>query len=238
MGGGIYDQDVAIRARSSNNNVFAYQGYGVNAVEATETQQQKVHQSLDPFDKVRECNNETPIVIALDVTRSRGEDTRTVYEKLPMFIGQLLMKQYVPGPAISFAAIGDAHAGDKAPLQVGQFEADNRLDDVLSHVWIEEGGGGTGQESYELAAYFYSRTKLVQYEKTGKKGYFFFVGDEGYYPTLPKKQVRKIIGDKLKKDLDSIEVFKALQEKFHVFFVYPMQSWESRSGRQMGWLSV
>lgn len=52
------------------------------------------------------------------------------YDKLPMFIGQIIMKNYVSGPAVSFAAIGDANS-DQAPLQVGQFEADNRLDEVL-----------------------------------------------------------------------------------------------------------
>jgi hypothetical protein len=106
--------------------------------------------------------NMTPIVVAMDVTRSRGDDSRVIYAKLPMFIGQIELRNYVPGPAISFAAIGDATSGDRAPLQVGQFEADNRLDDVLSKIWLEEGGGGSGQESYELAAYYYARhTKLA-----------------------------------------------------------------------------
>jgi len=45
---------------------------------------------------------------------------------------------------------------------VSQFEGDNRMDEHPGHVWIEEDGGGTGQESYELCAYFYSRTNAVR----------------------------------------------------------------------------
>jgi hypothetical protein len=154
MGGGSYDTETATVTRSTNTDVFTYRGYTGAPTPVT---QRSVHPELSPFGKDRECMNLTPIVVAMDVTRSRGDDSRVIYAKLPMFIGQIELKNYVPGPAISFAAIGDATAGDRAPLQVGQFEADNRLDDVLSKIWLEEGGGGSGQESYELAAYFYAR---------------------------------------------------------------------------------
>lgn len=226
MGGGFYDCDVALEARSSQSQSFSFRGHVEESSGSNEPQ--KVHPALDPYGKARECNNQTPIIVALDVTRSRGEDTKIVYEKLPMFIGQIIMKDYVPGPAISFAAIGDATDGDKAPLQVGQFEADNRLDEVLGRFWIEEGGGGSGQESYELAAYFYNRTNLVQHKQTGKKAFCFFIGDEGYYPTVSREQVKEIIGDDIPEDLDSVEVFRQLQERFHVFFIYPKKSWKER----------
>jgi hypothetical protein len=226
MGGGYYDCDVALEARSTEQNVFSYEGYANDAAAAVG--RREVHPDLNPYGKAREVNNQTPIVVALDVTRSRGEDTRIVYEKLPMFIGQIVMKNYVPGPAISFAAIGDATSGDKAPLQVGQFEADNRLDAVLSKFWIEEGGGGTGQESYELAAYFYNRTNLVQHAKNGKKAYFFFIGDEGFYPRVRKDQVKELIGEDIPEDISTEEIFRQLQERFHVFFLYPKKSWEDR----------
>ena len=149
------------------------------------------------------------------------------YDKLPMFIGQIIMKNYVPGPAVSFAAIGDANS-DGAPLQVGQFEADNRLDDVLSKVWIEEGGGGTGQESYELAAYFYARHSVLDCLKQGRKGYFFFLGDEGFYPQVRREQVRRILGREESADLDAKTIFAELAQKYHVFFIYPQKSMAER----------
>jgi hypothetical protein len=226
MGGGIYSQDVAQTYRSSTTgDAFAFEAHAPGAGEVT---RRTVHAALNPFGKKREVNNETPIVVALDVTRSRGDDTKLMYEKLPMLMGQIELKGYVPNPGISFAAIGDATV-DAAPLQVSQFEGDNRMDENLGRVWIEEGGGGTGQESYELCAYFYSRTNAVRLAKgIGKKGYFFFIGDEGFYPKVDKEQVRRIIGDELPADLDSAEAFRRLHEKFHVLFIYPKKGMEQR----------
>jgi uncharacterized protein YfaP (DUF2135 family) len=218
MGGGRYSIDIARSNRSSNNAAFQRP-----AVAARE-----VHEALNPYGKRREVNNVTPIIVALDVTRSRGDDTKLMYEKLPQLMGQIELKGYIENPGISIAAIGDA-TSDRAPLQVGQFEGDNRLDQVLERVWIEEGGGGTGQESYELAAYFYSRTNCVRLAQgTGKKGYCFFVGDEGFYPKVDKAAVRRIIGDELPDDLPSQEAFRRLQDKFHTFLLYPQKTMEER----------
>ena len=228
MGGGSYDFDVAREARSSSTSVFSYRGHGGTAQEATA--RQTVHPALNPHGAHRECNNETPIVVAMDVTRSRGDDTKIIYDKLPLLIGQIVMKNYVGGPAISFAAIGDATAGDRAPLQVGQFEADNRLDDVLSRIWIEDGGGGSGQESYELAAYFYARhTKLVRQERgEGKKGFFFFLGDEGFYPEVSQQQIRSVLGRDVPQSVPSAQIFAELARKFHVFLIFPQKSMQER----------
>lgn len=112
MGGGSYDTETATAVRSTNRDVFTYQGYTGAPTPVT---QRSVHPDLNPHGKERECMNLTPIVVAMDVTRSRGDDSRVIYAKLPMFIGQIELKNYVPGPAISFAAIGDATSGDLAP---------------------------------------------------------------------------------------------------------------------------
>ncbi len=240
MGGGRYDGEVARGARSSNRDVFTYQGY-VGA--PSPSAQRSVHPELDPRGTTRECMNQTPIVVAMDVTRSRGDDSRVIYAKLPMFIGQIELRNYVEGPAISFAAIGDATAGDRAPVQVGQFEADNRLDAVLSKIWLEEGGGGSGQESYELAAYYYARhTRLAAHER-GNKSFFFFLGDEGFYPEVDLAQVRRVLGHDAPEAteynirgepnpgaarIDAAKVFAELQEKFHTFLIFPHKSMSER----------
>ncbi len=219
MGGGNYSLDIAYSTRSARGNpAFA------PAPQAA----REVHDALNPYGKTREVNNVTPIIVALDVTRSRGDDTKLMYEKLPQLMGQIELKGYIENPGISFAAIGDATC-DHAPLQVGQFEADNRLDQVLERIWIEEGGGGTGQESYELAAYFYSRTNCVRLAQgIGKRGYCFFIGDEGFYPQVDKATVRRLIGDQLDEDLSAAEAFRRLQEKFHAFLLYPQKTMEER----------
>ncbi|MCE9597144.1 MAG: hypothetical protein K8S54_04175 [Spirochaetia bacterium] len=90
MGGGYYSQDIAREARSSGGDVFGFQAYGVNASDAAA--RRDVHAILNIRGKTRECKNETPIVVALDVTRSRGDDTKIVYEKLPTFIGQIELR--------------------------------------------------------------------------------------------------------------------------------------------------
>ncbi len=222
MGGGRYSLDIAEEYRSGDNAAFQ-----APAGAATPT---GPHPALNPYGKRREVNNLTPIVVALDVTRSRGDDTKLMYEKLPALMGQIELKGYTENPGISFCGIGDAYS-DRAPLQVGQFEGDNRLDEELQRMWIEEGGGGTGQESYELAAYFYSRTNCVRLGRgDGKKGYFFFVGDEGFYPKLDAAAVKRIIGDDLPGDGDAADAFRALQEKFHVFLIYPQKTMAERRG--------
>ena len=240
MGGGSYDGEVARGERSTHRDVFTYQGF---AGAPSPMAQRTVHPDLNPHGAVRECLNLTPIVVAMDVTRSRGDDSRVIYAKLPMFIGQIDLRGYVPGPAISFAAIGDATSGDRAPLQVGQFEADNRLDAVLGKIWLEEGGGGSGQESYELAAYYYARhTKLAAHER-GDRGYFFFLGDEGFYPKVSAAQIRRILGQEppqgveygdhgqpfpCDEEVDSAKIFAELQEKFHTFLIFPQKSLAER----------
>lgn len=217
MGGGRYSIDIARSHRSSNHAAFA-----------RPEPAREIHEALSPYGKRREVNNVTPIIVALDVTRSRGDDTKLMYEKLPQLMGQIELKGYIENPGISFAAIGDS-TSDRAPLQVGQFEADNRLDQVLERIWIEEGGGGTGQESYELAAYFYSRTNCVRLAQgIGKKGYCFFVGDEGFYPVVDKAAVRRLIGDELTEDMPAVEAFRRLQDKFHTFLLYPQKTMEQR----------
>src|SRR5262245_64071692 len=116
MGGGQYSLDIARENRSTNAAAFAQAA--VPVVHAD------LHAPLNPYGKRREVNNVPPIVVALDVTRSRGDDTKLMYEKLPQLMGQIELKGYIDNPGISFAAIGDATC-DQAPLQVGQFEGDN-----------------------------------------------------------------------------------------------------------------
>ncbi len=226
MGGGYYDGDVAERTRSSRRDAFKYQG--------SEAELKECHASLDPKGKRRECRdskqhpNTTPIVVAMDTTRSRGDDAKVIFGKLPMFFGQIKMNNYVPDPEICFLGIGDAKAGDKAPLQVAQFESDNRLDETLTNIWLEGGGGGTGQESYELAAYFLARRTDLDATARGQKGFCFILGDEGYYPKVSRAEIKRLIGDDLPADLNSAEIFRELQERYNVFFIYPKKSWQER----------
>lgn len=212
MGHGQYSQDVAYSNRSRPHQWTARDG---------------VHPALDPKAGPREVNNATPIVLAMDVTRSRGDDTKALYAQLPTLMKTLEERGYADGVGISFAAVGDADA-DVAPLQVSQFEADNRLDEALERFWIEEGGGGTGQESYELAAAYYAGTDCVQLARgDGSRGFFFFVGDEGFYPTVDAARVAKVLGTEVG-TYPAEQAFQALQQKFQVFLIFPAKGMEDR----------
>lgn len=195
----------------------------------------KVHATLDPTKikldpsglKLRESRDsaEHPesnaILIGLDVTGSMGSVIKAIHGKLPTLMGLLLRKAYLSDPQILFGAIGDATC-DKVPLQVGQFESGVEMEGDLSKFYIEGGGGGQQTESYELFAYVGAyHTAIDCFEKRGRKGYCFFIGDEMTYPRVRKDEVKKLLGVSLEVDIPVKEVFQKLQEKYNVFLIFP-----------------
>lgn len=161
------------------------------------------------------------IAVLFDVTGSMGYVPRRLQEKLPQLFGLLQRKGYVQHPQILFGAIGDATC-DRVPLQVGQFESDNRMDIQLGHILLEGGGGGQMTESYELAAYFMARhTSIDCLEKRGKRGYLFIIGDETNYPAVKAREVQEVIGGKLRQNLSTDAIFAELKRIFDVYFILP-----------------
>jgi hypothetical protein len=117
-------------------------------------------------------------------------------------------------------AIGDAFC-DRAPLQVSQFETDIRIAEQLKSLYIEEGGGGNAFESYDLPWYFAGRrTSIDCFEKRGKKGYIFTMGDEPPPPQgLASSQLNGIFGGGEQADYTSADMLALAQEKYNVFHV-------------------
>ena len=97
-----------------------------------------------------------PVFVGFDVTGSMRFVPYVVQENLCTLMGLLLRRAYLPDPAICIGAIGDAKC-DTAPLQIGQFESGIEIEDDLSRLFLEGGGGGQQTESYELALYFLAR---------------------------------------------------------------------------------
>ena len=165
----------------------------------------------------------TAIAIVLDVTGSNYNAAVAAHAKLPELHGFILRKGYVSDPMISFSATGDANC-DRVPLQIGQYESDNRMEETLENIVLEGGGGGQVRETYELAAYYYARhTYLEPWEKQGRKGYVFFIGDEMPYDVVRKGHVQQYIGGGLEANVSTKEIFDELQEKNHVFFLFQAQ---------------
>jgi len=202
--------------------------------------QVKCHPLMDPKGvRLRESRDGADhpeslgIVFALDVTGSMGEIPRLMAtQQLPIFMKTLLDCQ-IPDPQLLFMAIGDA-ISDNAPLQVGQYESTAELmDQWLTWTYLEGGGGGTGEESYELGLYFLAmHTEMDCMVKRKKRGYLFMTGDEVPYPSLSKHVVEAVIGDKLDEDLTCEEIVAEVQKSFIPFFIIPDRARAKRCERR------
>ncbi len=195
----------------------------------------------------------TAIQIWLDVTGSNISAAKVVHSKLPNLQAYLKDGNFCADPQINIGAIGDA-TSDEYPLQWGQFESDNRLDDQIAAVILEGAGGGQVHETYELGAYMSARhTHLEPYELFGKKGFVFFFGDEMPYDKIRRDYgryrwhgdnytLKSLTGDDAAEDISAATVFAELQQKNHVFFLfqrmgayYPEEitpAWEELIGRE------
>lgn len=164
----------------------------------------------------------TAIGVLFDVTGSMQQVPMKLAEKLPDLLGLLLRKGYVEHPQILMGAIGDATC-DAVPLQAGQFESDNRLDDNLINIFLEGGGGGQQMESYELALWWWAnRTAADCYDKRHQKGYLFIIGDELAYPAAKRHEIERFLGGEAPADDVPFEVLLAqVRERWNVYFLLP-----------------
>lgn len=191
----------------------------------------QAHETLDPKKinaqglNIRESRDSTehpnsvPIVVGFDETGSMGTIPQTVQEKLPNLFGLLTRKQYVEDPQICIAAYGDAYT-DYVPLQISQFESDNRTDNNLESLFLEGNGGGNGGETQTLLWYYLAyHTATDAWEKRNKKGYLFLIGDERPLDLKPE-QIKDFVGDgEPFGPLDQESLAKALQEKWEVIIL-------------------
>jgi len=212
----------------------------------TGTAARKVHERMDPKGVTRESrdSDEHPesvaIGVLLDVTGSMHTTPITMQKSLPKLM-DAVKEAGIAHPQILFGAVGD-HRSDAVPLQVGQFEAGIEMDDDLGRVFMEGGGGGSYEESYDLAMYFFARHTVCDcFEKRGRKGYLFVIGDEHAYETTPKNTIKGICGDSPQDDVPFADTLRELQAKWEVYFIIPNMTahyhdaelrryWEDRLG--------
>lgn len=162
--------------------------------------------------------NSTAVMLFCDVTGSMGETAETMVQHgLDTTMREIYDRKPVTDPHILVGAIGDAWC-DRAPLQMTQFEADVSLAKQLTGIWIEGGGGGNSGESYLLAHYAAAtKTATDCFEKRGKKGFLFTMGDEPALPTLTKAQIEKVFGTPAERDLTAAECLAMAQRSYEVF---------------------
>jgi len=223
MGGGYYEADdsepLAPRTapvRSEVIHTSAATGYSAQAEEVLG--QSSLHAEMEPLNRTVICRHKSPVVVAIDVTGSMGNWSKIIYDKLPMFYGQIMMQGYLEDPSICFLGVGDANS-DEAPLQVGEFCQGAALDNWIAKLWLEGKGGGQNHETYELAGYFAAQ-KMI-FDGATNKPFLFFTGDEGFYPCVLEEHIAEIVDESYAEgNVPSDALFRDLRDKFHVFLLH------------------
>ncbi len=203
-----------------------------------------IDNKMNPAGTMRECcdsveHPETiPVIIALDVTGSMGMIPENFIKESMSKMMASLYKDGFKDSQVLFMGIGD-HECDRSPLQVGQFEADDqKLDQWLKDIYLEGGGGGNDGESYLLAWYYAAfHTKIDSFDKRGKKGFLFTIGDEPTLKNLPKDAQERIFGvNGQYSDITADELLAKAEEKYNVYHIHVK---ETRNGSllsvQDGW---
>lgn len=233
MGGSSY----SFSARSVKS---ASLGYATKSMNDTFEQNKlrRIHAEMDPKGvKLRESRdseihpNSVPIIITLDLTGSMGRIPHDlVKDGLPKIMSGIIQNG-VPDPQVMFLGVGD-HECDDAPFQISQFESgDDELDMWLTRTYIEGGGGGNDGESYSLAHYFAAKyVETDAWDKRGKKGFLFTIGDEASLKTYPKRIFEEIFGDVQAQTYSDVELLEMAKEKWEVFHIMPAK--DSRGGRK------
>jgi hypothetical protein len=164
------------------------------------------------------------LIVALDVTGSMGIiPDYMVREGLKTLFTEVYSRRPVSDPHIMLMGVGDVAARDTAPLQVSQFEADIRIADQLTNLYLEGGGGRNSSESYTLPWYFAGlHTAIDCFEKRGRKGYLFTLGDEEPPEVLLRQEIERVIGP-AQADLTTQQLLELASRQYHVFHIMVQQ---------------
>ncbi len=237
MGGGVWDSGAYTAAtsarRASGIDDFDYD-HKVKSGAA-----KGVHASLDPLGiknpdpvkylfPVRESRDSAehpdsiPIAMIFDVTGSMRSIPMVLQKKLASLMDVIIDKAGLRDPQILVGAVGDSTC-DRYPLQVGQFESDNTFDEQLRNIILEGGGGGQSMESYALAYRFAAdHTATDAFEKRGKKGYLFTMGDEMPWPTVTAGDVARLFGVEASEDETVESLIARASERWEIFHLFSL----------------
>jgi hypothetical protein len=198
MGSYSYDRDVY----SSSS----YDSWGASSYSATKFTRNVIAEDMKPGKKIV-SKSKNPIIIALDVTGSNIDFARLVYDKLPMFYGEIESKGYLTDFDICICAVGDAKYDDY-PIQIGTPAKGIEIDSWLEKIVLESGGGGNDHESYEIMAHYLAN--YCEFEKNAHP-IVFFIADEKAEDIVSKRECEDL-GIKCNHDYNPWE---ALNKKFN-----------------------
>ncbi len=167
---------------------------------------------IDPKKRIS-TTSKNPLIVAVDVTGSMANWPFEIFDRLPLLFNTL--SQYRDDLEICFAAIGDA-AYDEWPLQVTTFASGYDLEQQLSSLY-GEGGGGDGPEGYGLFAHWVNTH--VEVPNAGEKPFLITFGDAPMHPAIPHGQIAHYLGDKVRQDVDAIKAWNALSDNWNMWFL-------------------
>lgn len=180
MGSYSYDRDVYSSSSYSN--------WGASSYSTSKLSSSILDETIKPNGKVIKSTSKNPVIIVLDVTGSNINFARLVYDKLPMFYGEIEQKGYLKDFDICVCAVGDASCDDY-PIQIGTPAKGLEIDSWMEKLVLERGGGGQEKESYELMAHYLLNN--TEFEKDAKP-IVFFIADEKPYDKVKKNEANEI----------------------------------------------
>lgn len=216
MGGGSYDRDVYSGSSSGGwdyrSDAPVDKGFADDGPD----------KSVLDVKKMASTKKKNPIAIFFDGTGSMGISADVVKDKMPMFFGQIIIQGYLTDPSVLFGVVGDITC-DRWPIQIANFDEGAALDEWLGDLYLEKGGGGGHQESYEMFAYY--ALNMIE-TPNYKEGFVFFIGDEGFYEKITAEEIKEHFGLD-DQECSSKDVFSALAEKYHVFLIHKKYNFPS-----------
>ncbi len=177
-----------------------------------EKKKQPNQKIIDPKKKIS-TTSKNPLIIAVDVTGSMASWPFEIFDRLPLLYNTL--SQYREDLEICFAAIGDARV-DTWPLQVTTFASGFDLEQLLSSLF-GEGGGGDAPESYGLFAHWVNTHVTVP--KLEEQPFMIVFGDVTMHPKVSKDTVAHYLGDKVRADVDSLAAWKKVTQNWNTWFL-------------------
>ncbi len=156
------------------------------------------------------------LVIVADQTGSMADWPAVMFSKLPYLDHEAREEYLGTDVEFSFAAIGDARHREDYPLQIRAFSKGEHMKSELEALIMEKKGGGTKQETYELAALYYARNASLP---NAVNPVIIFIGDESPYDMITKDDAKKYAHVDLEGNITTKQVFDELRQKFAVYLV-------------------
>lgn len=185
------------------------------------------------------CPESTALSIYLDVTGSmNGISDYMIRDGMPKLITELYDRKPVSDPHIMVGGVGDVYC-DAVPLQVSQYEADVVLIDQLKDIYLENGGGGNNSESYTLPWYFAAmKTSIDCFEKRGKKGYLFTIGDDGPPERVTAAEFAQVFGPGEYQDMTTQQIFDLVSRTYNVYHLMITKGSSHDDSRVKRWVEL